>query len=85
MGQYNSIVQDGRYGRPDTMEAECTKCDSKFMTTIMEPTSSALSSAQRLLVKLMVEHAEETGHIVIQVGVVAVPIPKGQNIVRRIR
>jgi hypothetical protein len=85
MGQYNSIVQDGRDGRPDTVEAECTKCDSKFMSTIMQATSAALSNAQRLLIKSMVEHAEETGHIVVQVGTVVVPIPKGQNIVRRIR
>lgn len=75
---YNSIVQHGRSGRPDRFEAECTKCDFKYFAMLDS------SDPKGILLSGMKKHVENTGHVMVQIGLVVVPIPKDQKVVRRI-
>jgi hypothetical protein len=84
MSGWNSIIQDGRTGRPDNLEAECVSCEFKCLAVIEQPDTQSLRRGQAVLLKFMQGHAEEQGHIVIQIGSVVVPVPRDQKIVRRI-
>jgi hypothetical protein len=84
MKNFNVVVQDGRTGRPDSIEAECVSCPNKCYANIESASADSLNKAQKLLIHMMTQHTEDTGHIMIQIGAVTVPVPLDKNIVRRI-
>jgi hypothetical protein len=75
---YNSIVQHGRSGRPDQFEAECVSCTERVWVSLDQ------TDPKKALTDLMEAHVRESGHVMIQIGLVVVPVPKDQKIIRRI-
>jgi hypothetical protein len=75
---YNSILQHGRSGDPSRFEAECVNCAERVFVSLDS------DNPKRTLTRMMEAHTRVSGHVMIQIGMVSIPIPKDQKIVRRI-